>query len=62
MAVNEDSQLLTRPKAPKSARKCEKSIVGKISRLYLLVLCFTLIVNKGFLFVDALEVHRHRGE
>lgn len=40
--------------------RCEKSI-GKFSRSYLLVLCFTIIINKGFLFVDALE-HRHGGK
>jgi hypothetical protein len=56
MANNED---IVRPNVCASERKCEKSI--GISRLYLLVFCFTIIVNKGFLFVDALE-HRHRGE
>lgn len=42
-----------------SASESEGKSIGKISRSYLLVLCFTLIINKGFLFVDALE---HRGE
>ena len=40
-------------------RKNEKS--NGTSRLCLLVFCFTIIFNKGFLTVDALE-HRHRGE
>lgn len=57
MANSEDN---VRPSARGSEEKCEKSI-GKITRIYLLVLCFTLIITKGFLFVDALE-HRHRGE
>lgn len=49
-----------RPKKCASEGKCKKSI-GKVRSSYLLVLCFTIIINKGFLFVDALE-HRHRGE
>lgn len=32
-----------------------------MNRSYLLVLCLTIIINKGFLFADALQ-HRHRGE
>lgn len=57
MANNVDN---VRPSVRGSERKYKKSI-GKIIRIYLLVFCFTLVITKGFLFVDALE-HRHRGE
>lgn len=49
-----------RPKKCASEGKCKKSI-RKLNRSYLLVLCLTIIINKGFLFADALQ-HRHRGE
>ena len=56
MATTED---IVRPKVCTKERKYEKS--NGTSRLCLLVFCFTIIINKGFLSVDALE-HRHRGE
>lgn len=51
---------IVRPDVCAKRKKYEKKSIGA-SRLYLLVFCFTIIVNEGLLCVDALE-HRHRGE
>lgn len=58
MAAREDSR---RPDARESARKSEKSI-ERVRRFSLCVLlCALIVIDKGFLFVDALE-HRRHGE
>lgn len=59
MAIKKDT---LRPELFQNRRKCEKSI-RKFNESFLLILCITLLLNKGFLFnfVDALE-HHHIGK